>query len=77
LESLDRFLFQELEKALAQAELAALTWHDLRHIAASMLTAESASVAYISRVLGHTNPSITGDQVMSSVPERTTNRPHG
>jgi len=42
-----------------------------------MLIAESASVAYISRVLGHTNPSITGDQVMSSVPERTTNRPHG
>ncbi len=48
-----------LEKALEAASLPDLTWHDLRHVAASMLIAEGASVAYVSRVLGHANPSIT------------------
>jgi integrase len=31
----------------------------LRHVAASVLIGEGASVAYVSRVLGHANPSIT------------------
>lgn len=48
-----------LEKALATAELPHLTWHDLRHIAASALIAEGASVAYLSRILGHASPAIT------------------
>jgi integrase len=48
-----------LNKALETAELPNLTWHDLRHVAASILIAEGASVAYVSRVLGHANPSIT------------------
>jgi integrase len=48
-----------LHKALEKAELPSLTWHDLRHLAASILIAEGASVAYVSRVLGHANPSIT------------------
>jgi integrase len=46
-----------LELTLAKAGLPALTWHDLRHLAASALIAEGASVAYVSRVLGHANPS--------------------
>jgi integrase len=48
-----------LDKALERAKLPSLTWHDLRHVAASILIGEGASVAYISRVLGHANPSIT------------------
>lgn len=36
-----------------------LSWHDLRHVAASMLIAEGASVAYLARVLGHASPAIT------------------
>ncbi len=48
-----------LEKAIEAAELPKLTWHDLRHVAASMLIAEGASVAHLSRVLGHANPAIT------------------
>jgi integrase len=48
-----------LERALATTGLPHLTWHDLRHVAASMLIAEGGSVAYVSRVLGHATPAIT------------------
>jgi integrase len=47
------------EKALKKAELRHLTWHDLRHVAASALITEGASVAYLSRLLGHSSPAIT------------------
>ena len=33
-----------------------LTWHDLRHVAASVLIGGGASVVYVSRTLGHSNP---------------------
>jgi integrase len=46
-------------EGIAAAELPKLTWHDLRHVAASALIAEGASVAYLSRVLGHASPAIT------------------
>jgi integrase len=36
-----------------------LRWHDLRHTAASLLVAEGLNVVYVSRQLGHANPSIT------------------
>ncbi|PWU24196.1 MAG: hypothetical protein C5B48_07180 [Candidatus Rokuibacteriota bacterium] len=36
-----------------------LTWHDLRHIAASALIAQGTSVAYLARILGHASPAIT------------------
>jgi integrase len=48
-----------LEPALAAAELPKLTWHDLRHVAASALIAQGAIVSYLSRVLGHASPAIT------------------
>jgi len=48
-----------LEPALAAAKLPKLTWHDLRHVAASLLIAEGASVGYVSRLLGHATPAIT------------------
>jgi integrase len=34
-------------------------WHDLRHSAASLLISEGLNVVYVSRALGHANPSIT------------------
>jgi integrase len=34
-------------------------WHDLRHVAASLLIEQGASVAYIAKVLGHASPSTT------------------
>ena len=48
-----------LEKALEQGGLPHLRWHDLRHLAASALISQGASIAYLSRVLGHANPAIT------------------
>jgi len=48
-----------LEKALTAAGLPHLSWHDLRHVAASALIAGGVSVAYLSRVLGHASPAIT------------------
>ena len=48
-----------LDPALAAAKLPSMTWHDLRHIAASVLIGQGASVVYVSRVLGHASPSVT------------------
>jgi integrase len=48
-----------LEKALEGASLPAMTWHDLRHVAASMMIAEGAPVGYVSGILGHSTPAIT------------------
>jgi integrase len=47
-----------LEKAIEATKLPEMSWHDLRHVAASMLIAEGASVGYVSRILGHANPAI-------------------
>jgi integrase len=48
-----------LDKALETGDLPKLTWHDLRHVAASALISQGVSVAYLSRLLGHASPSIT------------------
>jgi integrase len=48
-----------LEPAIEAAGLPRLRWHDLRHVAASLLIAQGASVGYLSRILGHANPAIT------------------
>jgi integrase len=48
-----------LEPALAASGLPRLSWHDLRHVAASVMIAESGTVGYVSRVLGHASPAIT------------------
>ena len=48
-----------LEKAVADGKLPKIRWHDLRHVAASALIAEGASVPYLSRILRHSNPAIT------------------
>ncbi|MGH3008405.1 MAG: tyrosine-type recombinase/integrase [Gaiellaceae bacterium] len=48
-----------LEHSLAKAGLPKLRWHDLRHLAASALISQGASIAYLSRILGHANPAIT------------------
>jgi integrase len=48
-----------LKKAIAPSGLPHLTWHDLRHVAASVMISQGASVAYLSRILGHASPSIT------------------
>jgi integrase len=48
-----------LDPVLAATGLPHLTWHDLRHLAASMMIEQGMSVPYIARVLGHSSPSTT------------------
>jgi len=48
-----------LEKALAEAELGKLRFHDLRHTYASLLIAEGLNVVFVSRQMGHSSPDIT------------------
>lgn len=52
-------IIRGLRKALAEAGLPRLSWHDLRHVAASALIAEGASVPYLARILGHATPAVT------------------
>jgi len=50
-----------LDPATKAAGLPRLRWHDLRHVAASVLIADGHPVTYVSHVLGHATPSITLD----------------
>lgn len=45
----------------AQLAAPAPRFHDLRHTAASLWISEGSDVVYVSRVLGHSSPSITLD----------------
>jgi integrase len=48
-----------LDTAIRASAVKRLTWHQLRHVSASVLIEQGASVAYLARILGHANPSIT------------------
>jgi integrase len=48
-----------LEKAVTAAVLPHLRWHDLRHLAASMLISDGAPASYVANMLGHSTPAIT------------------
>jgi integrase len=49
-----------LEPAITEAALPHLRWHDLRHLAASALIAQSeGDVDFVSRVLGHASATVT------------------
>ncbi len=48
-----------LDKALANAKLGKLRFHDLRHTFASLLIAEGLNVVFVSRQMGHASPDIT------------------
>ena len=49
----------QLTKAVNACGLPALRWHDLRHIAASVMIREGADRVYLARVLGHSSPAVT------------------
>jgi integrase len=48
-------------KVLAKAGLPKIRFHDLRHTAASLLLNHSVPVLVVSKMLGHSKPSITLD----------------
>jgi integrase len=53
-------LFQKLSKAGAD-ELPPLSFHGLRHCAASRMLAAGADIAVVSKLLGHASIAITAD----------------
>ena len=48
-----------LNPALSAAGIGKFSWHDFRHTYASILIAGGANLLFISRQLGHANPTIT------------------
>jgi integrase len=48
-----------LDVATSRAGLPQLRWHDLRHVAASMMITDGASPSYVARILGHSSPAVT------------------
>lgn len=46
-------------RAVLPIEKQAMTWHDLRHSAASLLIHRGANILLVARQLGHTDPSMT------------------
>ncbi len=48
-----------LQHAVRDAGIEPIRWHDLRHTYASMLIATRASITFVSRQMGHADPSIT------------------
>jgi integrase len=48
-----------LEKALENAKLPKMRFHDLRHTHCSLLISEGLNVVYVSRSMGHASPDIT------------------
>jgi integrase len=53
-------LFQKLRKGPGE-ELPAMSFHGLRHCAASLMLASGADIAVVSKLLGHASISITAD----------------
>jgi integrase len=51
----------EFNRVLEQAEIPKIRFHDLRHTAASILLNHQIPVIVVSRILGHSRPSVTLD----------------
>lgn len=63
-------LYQYLRPLLSEAGLPAkLKFHDLRHVAASLLLADGIPVPIVSEMLGHANPSITMSIYSHALPD--------
>jgi integrase len=56
-----RNLLRDFKRLMQNAGLPAIRFHDLRHTAASLMLNHEFPVLVVSRVLGHSRPSITLD----------------
>ena len=63
-----RNLLREYKKVLRKAGLPAIRFHDLRHTAASIMLKHGIPVLTVSRILGHSKPSVTLDIYAHMVP---------
>ncbi|MGA7194242.1 MAG: site-specific integrase [Anaerolineales bacterium] len=50
---------KEFVKVLENANLPKIRFHDLRHTAASLMLNHNVPVLVVSKILGHSNPSVT------------------
>lgn len=55
-------------------ELAGLRWHDLRHTFASHLLADGMDLVTVSRLLGHSSPTVTAKVYAHAIPDREAER---
>ena len=63
-----RNLLREYKKVLLKAGLPEIRFHDLRHTAASIMLKHNIPVLTVSRVLGHSKPSVTLDIYAHMIP---------
>jgi integrase len=63
-----RNLLREYKKVLRKAGLPAIRFHDLRHTAASIMLKHGIPVLTVSRILGHSKPSVTLDIYAHMIP---------
>ena len=63
-----RNLFREYKQVLLNAGLPEMRFHDLRHTAASIMLKHNIPVFTVSRILGHSKPSVTLDIYTHMIP---------
>ena len=54
--------------------MAGFRWHDLRHTHASHLLAGGMDLVAVSRLLGHSSPTVTAKVYAHALPDRETER---
>ena len=64
------FLRREFYLALERAGLPRVRFHDLRHTAASLVLAQGVPIPQVSRLLGHSDPSVTLRVYAHALPDR-------
>jgi integrase len=63
-------VYHEYRRCLERAGLPRMRFHDLRHVAASLMLASGFEIPVVSRILGHSTPAITAIIYAHAVPGR-------
>jgi integrase len=63
-------VYHQFQRCLARAGLDQMRFHDLRHVAASLMLASGFEIPVVSRILGHSTPAITAIIYAHAVPGR-------
>jgi integrase len=60
---------RQFQALLAEAGLPRCRWHDLRHMAASLMLASGSDITTVSRLLGHSTITVTADYYTEVLPQ--------